>query len=206
MRRRELMSSNVISSDVIVYDDIEGVSFDGTQYIFTDIDVSNPPYNMTFSFLNQNTAKDDFRCVYATTSGNLMFVTSYSRRTNSTIISYVALWSSASKTIRMASYADKATLTINSATAIMNGVETAYTYTTPTTPMYLMFGNRFVPTSDGQIESFETSRGWIGLIYGATIEKDGVKHELVPKRRRIDNVEGFYDTQTDKFYEIKQQW
>lgn len=205
MRRRELMSSNVISSDVIVYDDIEGVSFNGTQYIFTDIDVSNPPYNMTFSFLNQNTAKDDFRNVYSTTSGSLMFVTSYSRRTSSNIISYVALWASASKTIKM-TYTDKATLTINSATAIMNGVETAYTYTTPTTPMYLMFGNRFVPTSDGQIESFETSKGWIGLIYGATIEKDGVKHELVPKRRRHDNVEGFYDTQTDKFYEIKQQW
>lgn len=204
MRRREL--SNVISSNVIIYDDIEGVSFDGTQYIFTDIDVSNPPYNMTFSCLNQNTVNDGQRyAVFTRDSGSLMFLLSYSTQSDIRGTVVRCLWTTALSSIA-SDFVNKVTVTISDKNFTLNGRSYSYRYRTPSSPMYLMFGNRFVPTSDGQIESFGTYKGWIGLIYGATIEKDGVKHELVPKRRRNDNVEGFYDTQTDKFYEIKQQW
>lgn len=222
---KDTVSNNVYECSYInepPVESLEYISFNGSQYMLTDINVNTPPYYLEVKFEDLDETVDKYRPIFGVISAQAdqpdpnsgaytkcYLSCNYSNNSSSNIIGYAVPWNinEASTTLTCA-YSSLNTIEFTPNGVSINGE----TFSLPAEirssekPMNLMLGNVYYANSNGSVSSFKynSSNGWLGNIYYVIIKDSSGNaiHELRPEKTHLGQYT-FRDVITNKVYYMK---
>jgi hypothetical protein len=187
-----------------LYTFTDSLSFNGSQYILTDIDLRKPEYVVEIKFTDNNTVKEEWRTICSVKSyDNVRFIGVHAPRNTSNIVSYAAAWFDASIDLKSA-YRATDTIVFKNGSVTLTGEPVTNTGTSLTSkyPMKLMIGADYTANSSGFISSFsETNKPFLGSIHYVEIKdsNNNLVCKLEPCVKKNGEI-GLYDNIKGKLY------
>lgn len=178
----------------------ETLSFNGNEYIFTDIDIKDANLQIKISYQDTSTGVDVIRNACGARTTGCIFLTSGGARSSNKPCYYVANWLSSSMEGK-AKYYERSGEFVCTPTqyTLPSGEVVASQGSAGAHPMLLVIGTFYTVDTDGAFATL-SDKAWIGQINDVEIKNlsGEVIHHLVPATQ--GSTWGMFDTVTEKFY------